>query len=72
MIRFFKSTLKKHKKYRKSLVETEITCYDDSGNRANTLLDCGGRVFFSFIWVQIDKKTQISVSWDFIFLFMHC
>ena len=36
--------------------------YDDFGNRANTLLNCGGRVFFSFIWVQIDKKTQISVS----------
>ena len=63
----FKSTLKKHKKYWKSLVETEITWYDDFGNRANTLLYCGERVFFSFIWVQIDKKTQISVSWDFIF-----
>ena len=68
---FQKYVKKNTKKYRKSLVETEITWYDDFGNRANTLLNCGGRVFFSFIWVQIDKKTQISVSWDFIFLFMY-
>ena len=57
MIRFFKSTLKKHKKYRKVLSKTEITCYDDSEIELIHFL-IAEEECFSFIWVQIDKKLK--------------
>ena len=62
MRRFFKSVLKKHKKLRKIYCENKNIMLWCTRNRANTLLICGGRVFYLFYLSAFKKYSQVSVS----------